>query len=617
MANTNSTLTLSFLDFDTLKDNFKSFLKSQDKFKDYNYDGSNMSVLLDVMSYNSYLNSFYLNMVASEMFLDSAQLYDSVISHAKELNYLPASVRSSSAKLNLTLETTALDGIMTIPKGTKFRGYNSNGSYTFTTNTNITTTSSNDTFTFANLQIFEGVYYQDSYIVDYDNERQEFILTTEGSDINSIVVNVTEDDISKDYKVKQNLFGLNSNSEIYFVQPTRNNLYEIKFGDGLFGKKPKHGSLVTINYRVGTGNLADGISEFTLSDDLGVYNLGKVNGDTIEIVEASSGGAAQEDISSIKFAAPRYFATQQRAVSSDDYSSLVFSQFSNEVSDVNVYGGQEVVPKQYGRVMLAIKPSVGVIASQYLKDSIYNYLQEYIALPNRIVIEDPDYFYCSVISKVQYDQAIATKSPSELQSDCISSIVTYSKNNLEIFGKDLRYSKLVKQIDDSDASITSNDTEIRIVKKLTPAIGTDTSYNIQTGNEIYYNSTVYVSNTVHESYHTSSYDLHSEHTSILSSRFTYNSNDGKTYPLSFIEEDQKGNLVVFVTVADQLIKNDIIGNVDYATGEINIENINVADYTGSINLYIKTDTKDILSKQNKILIIDPADVIVDVIEQLV
>jgi hypothetical protein len=610
-ANTNSTLTLSSLDFDTLKDNFKSFLQSQDKFKDYDYNGSNISVLLDILSYNSYLNSFYLNMAVSEMFLDSAQLYDSVISHSKELNYVPASARSSSAKINFTVDVLGQDGILTLPKGTRFRGYNSNSSYIFTTNNTLTILSSNDTFSTSNLEIFEGEYYQDTYIVNYNEENQKFLLTNQKSDINSVVVNVTEDSSSKDYKRKDHLFGLNGNSEIYFIQPSRDNLYEIVFGDGLFGKKPKHGATVKISYRVTFGEEADNINAFDFVED---YYFDIPN---IEVVEISSGGAEQESIESVKFAAPRYFATQQRAVSSDDYSSLVFSQFSNEVSDVNVYGGQEVVPKQYGKVMLAIKPSVGVIASQYLKDSIYNYLQEYIALPNRIVIEDPDYFYCSVISKVQYDQAISTKSPSELQSDCISSIVTYSKNNLEIFGKDLRYSKLVKQIDDSDASITSNDTEIRIVKKLTPAIGTDTSYNIQTGNEIYYNSTVYVSNTVHESYHTSSYDLHSEHTSILSSRFTYNSNDGKTYPLSFIEEDQKGNLVVFVTVADQLVKNDIVGSVDYATGEINIENINVADYTGSINLYIKTDTKDILSKQNKILIIDPADITVDIIEQLV
>lgn len=614
----NSSVVLSTLDFDSLKANLKQYMQTQSVFRDYNFEASNINVLLDVLSYNSYLNTFYLNMVASEMFLDSAQNYDSVVSHAKELNYLPRSTRSSSAEITLTVNSTNFNGRMTVPKGTRFTGVNSNGSYTFTTNESTTVTSGSNTYTVANLQIFEGNYFSDSYIMNYNIENQQFLLTNQGADIDSLTVTIIENSGANTttFTRVSNLFGLNSNSNVYFIEPAQNGLYEVVFGDSLFGRKPLNGAVINLEYRVANGLEADGVSKFSLSTDLGPTNGGTVNSSSISVIANSSGGSSQEGIESIRFSAPRYFATQQRAVAIDDYSSLILANFSEQISDINVYGGQDVQPKKYGRVIISVKPTNGTVAPQYVKNEITKYLQDYIALPNRVEITDPEYFYCSIISNVQYDQNTTTKTASELKTLILNTISSYSQNNLEKFDNDLRYSKLVTTIDNADPSIVSNETDLRIVKRITPNLNVKSTYTININNPIYFTSTTYVTNSAHTSLHTDAFDLHSEHTSVLSSNFTYNSTDGKSYPLSFIEDDQFGNLRIFSPVGNNLVVTDQIGTVDYITGEIVISNLNVARYNDYISIYVRTDTRDLIAKQNGILIIDPNDVKITMLEKL-
>lgn len=617
----NSSVVLSTLDFNSLKANLKQYLQSQSTFKDYNFDGSNMSVLLDVMSYNTYLNAFYLNMVASEMFLDSAQKYDSVISHAKELNYIPNSAKSSSSVITLNVVASNTGGTLTVPKGTRFSGTNSNGSFIFTTDETTTVVSSasgNNNFTVANLQIYEGNYFTDTYVMNYNIENQQFLMSNRNADTSSLSVTITENAGSTNTTFKQakGLVGLNSNSSVYFLQAAQDGLYEIVFGENLFGRKPLNGAIITMNYRVAAGSSADGVNKFSLVSDLGPNNGGTIDTSSVTTVSNSSGGSSQESIESVRFAAPRYFATQQRAVTSDDYSSLILSNFGEQISDVLVYGGQESEPKKYGRVIVAVKPSSGTIAPNYVKDNISNYLRDLVALPNRVEIEDPDYAYCSVVSRVQYDENITTRTASEIKTSVINNIVNYSKNNLEKFDNDLRYSKVVSVIDGSDPSIVSNQTDLRLIKRLSPTLNTNEKYSIKTFNPIFYTSTVYTPNAEHTALHSDPYSLHSEHTSILSSTFTYNSTDGKSYPLSFIEEDQRGNLRVFSPIGNELIVTDVIGTVNYVTGEIVINRLNAANYNNYISLYIRTETSDLIAKQNKILIIDPSDIIVEMLGKL-
>lgn len=612
----NSSLTLSSIDFDSLKNNFKEFLKTQSVFKDYDFNGSNINVLLDVMAYNSYLNAFYLNMVASEMFLDSAQKYDSVISHAKELNYVPRSTRSSAAEVEVVLSTTGIDGKITIPKGTRFSGTNANGNFTFTTDETKVYVSGNSTFTLANLQIYEGNYFNDSYVVDYNIENQQFLISNRNIDTNSITVSVIENNGATNtaFTKASTLFGLNDKSNVYFLQGAQNNQYEVVFGDGLFGRKPLNGAVVSLNYRVASGPIADGINSFILADDLGPVNNGTATVQSYKVITSSSSGAEQESIESIRFAAPRYFATQQRAVSADDYSALVLNNFGGEISDVTVYGGQEAEPKLYGRVIVSLKPASGTIAPDYIKNEISNYLLEYIALPNRVLINDPDYVFCSVYSEIQYNKNTTTKTAEEIRSGVLTSIKNYSINNLEKFGKDLRYSRLVSDIDETDTSIVSNDTDLRIIKRITPNLNQKTSYKITIGNVLYYDSTSFSTNAQHKLLHDSELDIRTTHATLISSRFTYNAKDGKVYELAFFEDDANGNIVLYAPIEQDILPIENVGTINYVTGEIILNEINVANYTNHISLYVRSRYKDIFAAQNRIIIIDPNDVTVSVVE---
>lgn len=599
----NNSLNLSSLDFDTLKVNFKEYMKSQSVFKDYDFDGSNISVLLDVMSYNSYLNSFYLNMVASEMFLDSAQKYESVISHAKELNYAPRSAHASIANISFTVATSGIGNKLTIPKGTRFFGFNSNGSYNFVTDQTTSYISSNSLFTIDNLQINEGTYFQDSFIMDYDNETQRFVLSNKNIDTTTLSVIVTETGVGNtEFTKRDTLFGLNDTSEIFFLQGSENNKYEIVFGDGLFGRKPINGSTITVSYIVTNGSEGNGVDNFTIGDDLAETNGGLATVSDITVITPSITGANQENIESIRFSAPRYFAAQQRAVSSDDYASLVITKFGGQVDDVVIYGGQELEPKLYGRVIVSVKPSGSTVAPDYLKNEIINYLQDYIALPNRVKVSDPDYFYIKINTSVQYNIRSGNKSLSEVSSVVLNAIDDFSNEHLEKFGNDFRYSRLVTHIDSSDIYITSNDTKVYLTKKITPKLNFATSFDISFNNaaeqEGVYDGVAYPDERV-----------------LSSTAFTYIDNDNNVWPISFMEDDALGNIIIYKFINNQkYVINNKVGSIDYSTGRVSITNLKVSEYVNNISLYLSTLNRDIIASKNMILIIDPNDIEINVKE---
>jgi hypothetical protein len=605
----NSSLTLTSLDFDTLKQNFKTYLSSQSVFKDYNFDGSNINVLLDVMSYNSYLNSFYLNMVASEMFMDSAQKYESVISHAKELNYVPKSARSAEAEITFTAEAKGISSPLYINRGAKFSGRNSNGFFTFITDTRQSFVSSNNTFQINNLKLYEGSYVTDSYLVDYSVENQRFLLSNKNIDTTSIVVNVIENNGSTNtvFSKADTLFGLDSLSNIYFLQGAENNKYEIVFGDGLFGRKPLNASVVSVEYRITNGTDALGVDNFSLIQNIGSDNGGVLSVTNLVVSSNSSGGANQESIDSIKFSAPRYFATQQRAVATDDYSSLILSNFGGIVSDVNVYGGETLKTKLYGRVLVCLKPKGALVAPNYVKDQISNYLLNYIGLPTRVLITDPDYLYINVDSTVQYNTTSTTKLSVDIQSAVRTSIKQFSSNNLEKFNSDFRYSKFVYAVDNADPSITSNSTDIKISKRLAPTLNYSTNYTL------YFNNSTEIEPAA-AGYDPSKSARFYDEPEITSSPFTYVGNDGTVYDLCYYRDDNFGVLVIYRIVQNVFtIIQDNAGTVDYANGIININNLTTSYYGNYISIYMKPRDKDIIVSQDKILLIDLADVNVNVI----
>ena len=397
---------------------------------------------------------------------------------------------------------------------------------------------------------------------------------------------------------------MNDISTVYFIQAVEGGKYEIKFGDGLFGKKPINGASINVDYIVTNGSDGNGVENFVLSDNIGPGNGGEATASDITVITSSIQGANQESIENIRFNAPRYYATQQRAVSVDDYYSLVRAEFGGAVDDVIIYGGQDLEPKLYGRVIVSIKPTASITASSLLKNDIINYLQDYIALPNRIIVTDPEYFYIDVTTTVQFNSKLTTKYSTEIKSMILDGIINFSKDHLEKFGNDFRYSRFVTHIDSLDQSITSNDTRVKIVKRLTPKLLFATSFDIRFNNgaeqEGYYNGVAYPDERV-----------------LGSTSFSYVDEDDNIYPNCYLEDDAVGNVIVYTYLKGvrTVLKADI-GTIDYNTGMVTISNLKTADYDGYIELSLTTKNKDIIASKNVVLLIDPVDVNIEIIETI-
>lgn len=594
MANTNSTASLLELDFADLKESFKTYLRTQPQFKDYDFDGSNVNVLLDLLAYNTYKNNFYHNMVISEMFLDSAQLRPSVVSHAKELNYLPRSRKSAKAKIKVDFTATRESAPYFIPKGSPFTALVKNQAFTFTTAENIVCTSGNTSFSFTT-NIYEGVYTQDSYIVDISEEFPKYRITNKNVDIDSLTVSVYEDgsDTAAVYKKTDTLLGLSKDSQIFFIQAVDNGFYEILFGDNFFGKKPKAGSTVVLEYRTSSGPVANGSKQFSVDfDPTNADEL--ISTPELTVLEVSADGLYEQTTESIRLYAPRYFASQQRAVATDDYKSIILSKFSGTIDDVTVYGGETTEQKLYGRVVIALKPTSSTIAPDFIKDEISTYMKEFISLPTRIILTDPDYFYLSVNSVVQYDTTVTDKTPTEIQGIVKQAIQTFSTDNLEKFDLDFRYSRFVNAIDNADGSITSNDTTITLIKELFPKTNDFNSYNINYNNQLQLGNSVFPV--------------------VTSSAFTYQNDDGTTFPLSYIKDDGQGVLQVYtISNNKNVILNSNIGSVNYTTGLVLINKLKTTFYDEYLCIHVITAAKDIIMNKNKLMYIDPEDVKISVI----
>ena len=606
----NTSLSLTSLDFDTLKANFKGFLTSQPQFKDFNFEGSNMNVLLDVMSYNTYLNSFYLNMVSSEMFMDTAQKYDSVVSHAKELNYLPKSAKSSLATVYFDASTIGITPPFSIPKGVTFSGTNSNGVFTFSTNQLHNYQSANSTYTVTGLNLYEGVYTTDVFVVDYTVETQRFLLTNQNIDIDSLIVTVSESGNDTVFTRVQTLFGLSEISNVYFLQGAQNGLYEVVFGDGLFGRKPDNLAVLSIEYRVCSGPMADGIDSFLCTMDLGQINGGTASISTPVASAISAGGADPESIESIRFSAPRYFATQQRALASDDYSSLVLDNYGGQIDAVSVYGGETLEPKQYGRVVVSLKPMGGTVTPNYLKNEISSFLKAYTSLPTRIIIADPEYFYLGIDTVVQYEKVSTTKLVTEIQSLIVNSIDTWGQDNLGQFGTDFRYSKFVAAIDAVDPSLTSNNTDVYMIKRLAPLLGYASGFSIS------FNNSASIEQT--SPGYTKNKPFHDEPV-LTSTKFTYLDADGNSWENCFFRDDNLGKIVIYSVIDGEFtVINPLIGLVNYTTGRVDIQKFITTYYDQYIAIKYRTLNKDVIIGQNAIALIDinSYDVNVSVIETL-
>lgn len=586
----NSNINLINLDFDTLKNNFKTYLKSQDKFKDYDFEGSNMSVLLDLLSYNTYLNSFYTNMVASEMFLDTAQLRDSVVSHAKELNYLPRSFKSAEATINIVINTGSPSiKSVTIPKGTSFSTRIGSNSFSFSTNRNIVVSGNNGVFTASNISIYEGDYVNDTYTVDYTQLNQRFIISNPTVDTGSITVTVLEDNGANalEYSYETSLLGLTVDSKAFFLQPAENEKYEVVFGDGVIGRKPKDGAVVIIDYRVTNGELPNGAFKFSSDGPIDTHS-----NVSITTVTSAIGGAVSESLESIRFNAPRHFTTQERAVTASDYETLLRINFP-EINAVSAYGGEEEIPPQYGRVFISIDISdVEGLPTTKLND-YYRFVKSRSPISIEPVFKDPEFTFVDVVSLVNYDANKTDLSTGDIRTLVISAINEYNTTNLNNFKKTLRYSRLLDAIDGAHPAIISNETTVRAIKVIRPTV--DIVQNIVVKFNLPLENNVYQASPTRH--------LAAVRQTIASSTFTY---EGK---ICSIEDDGDGALKLISTdiTFDNVIKD--IGTVDYNTGELNINGFSLTSYdqVNGIKIYARPRSNDIYSTKNTILNIRTED----------
>ena len=479
----NSSIILSNIDFDTHKNTLKQYLRSQTRFKDYDFEGSNMNVLLDILSYNTFHNMFYLNMVASEMFLDSAQIRDSVVSHAKELNYVPRSFRSAEANVNMSIVTTdTTKRTIPIPKGTTFTSRFNNRNYTFSTGELVTltdyTVNANSTLTFdgSNIQLYEGYYVNDTFTFVNDG-TQRFILSNRNCDIDSATVTVIEDTGANTlvYTKASSLFGVDGDSQVFFVQPAENETYEITFGDGVSGRKPKDNSIVSVEYRVSNGQLPNGCNTFRA--DTTIDGESAV---TISTNSAAAGGSVSEDIESIKYNAPRHFTTQERAVTTEDYENLLKQNFS-EINAVSAYGGEDLTPPQFGKVFVAVDLVDVDGLPEVKKDQYYRFLKPRSPVSIDPEFVDPGYTYIEVTSIVNYNLNTTKLSSEDIRTIVTSAIRQYALDNLNDFNRVFRYSKVTNAIDSAQGAIISNETSVKLIKIVTPTLGALETFNLGNG----------------------------------------------------------------------------------------------------------------------------------------
>ena len=578
-------LNVSELSFDGIKNNLKTYLRARPEFTDYDFEGSNLSALLDVLSYNTYINAYYLNMIGSESFLDSAQVKSSVVSHAKELNYVPRSRTSPRSLVTFTINTGAdTPKTVVIPEFFTVKATVNNVSMDFSTDSAITVyQNASGAYQSDSVFVYEGKIVTE--IFNYPSDTK-FVLSSTNIDISSVkmqVINSSTDNTTNDYNLADSLVGLTPLSQVYFIQGVNSDQYEIVFGDGVVGQALSPGNIVKVMYRSTNGELGNKVYSFTSPNKIGNYSV------AVSTNLAAAHGSERENIDSIKFYAPRHFTTQNRAVTKDDYINLVREKYP-EISAINVYGGEDADPPQYGKALISMVASGNnPIIPDDLKTNIIDYLKTK-SLTIAPVIVDPIFLFVEINADVYYNPTLTSKTAQQLKSDVLNQIISFDTLNLTDFGNDLRRSKLSTYIDASDTSIVSNNLDLRAVYKITPTRTVKDSVIFSFDNPI--------NRPIQYAYNINETEV------IRSSTFYYNYNN-TIINNARLTDDGKGNLRIYYSTPSQpvVILDSIVGTVDYATGKMNF-NINAWDYNQSIDIYAKFLNPDIIVNANKYLKID-------------
>ena len=597
MATTRKRLSVTEFDFDEVKNNLKVFMRNQSEFKDYDFEGSGLSALLDVLAYNTHYLGFNANMLANEMFLDSAQLRSSVVSHAKTLGYTTRSSTAAKAVVDVFLNTT--NASATMPAGTVFTSSVGDTSYQFVTTQSVTAFNSGSFVQFNNVTIAEGSFVATRYTVDTQNVEQRFVINDDRADTTTLTIKVQNsatDTGSATYTRATDIAGLTSTSNVYFLQEVEDGKFEVYFGDGILGNAVEDGNIIIMNYVVTNKGAANGASAFSSS-----AAIDTVNSVNVRTVSSSAGGSEPESIESVKYNAPLDYASQGRCVTTEDYKTYVRQLFANTQA-VSVWGGENGSFNsvtgvsdiaEYGKVFISVKSTTGLNLNKIQKSQLVNSLSPYTVASITPVVVDPESLYIILNCNFKYDSNATTSSKESLETLVSNTISTYNTDYLKVFNSVFRHSQFTSLVDNTDNSILSNITTVSLGSFYTPNTSGSFSFTIQFGNPLF--------------------NPHSGHNAagggiIASTGFYIQDNTNEM----FFDEDGSGNLRIYYLVSGvRTYHSEVAGTVNYATGLVSVNPVYITSVSNvdnnvstAIRLTASPASTDIVGKRNQIIEID-------------
>jgi hypothetical protein len=588
-------LQVSDFDFDDIKANLKSFLQDQSEFQDYDFEGSGFAVLIDLLAYNTHYLGFNANMLANEMYLDSADIRKNIVSLAKMLGYTPTSSKSPVATIDILMNNIATSVTsITMAKGTAFTTTVDGETYQFVTNAAHTITPTSGVYKFFNIPLYEGTLVTFKYTVDSTDVDQRFIIPSVNADTSTLKVSVqnsASDTTTSTYTLATGVTSLTSTSKVYFLQEMEDGKFETYFGDGVLGTNLTDGNIVILEYIVSNRDQANGASVFSLSGNIGGFT--DVSPTT---VSSAQGGADAQAKESIRFNAPLQYSAQDRAVTTGDYETIVQSIYPNAQS-VSAWGGEDDETPVYGVVKIAIKAASGSTLTNATKTDIVTQLKKFNVAAVRPEIVDPETTKILLTSDIKFDAKSTTKTAETIKSNVITTLTNYNTNTLSQFDGVFRYSKVTGLIDDTDTSILSNITTLKIRKDFTPTLAASTKYNVYFRNSLY--------------------NPHSGHNAaaggiLESSGFKIS---GDTSTVFFLDDDGQGNIRRYsFSGATRVYANETQGTIDYDTGAITINSLSVLSVENirgaastKIELTVTPKSNDVVPVRDQILEIDTAN----------
>lgn len=599
MAIDSKRIRVSELDFDTIKGNLINYLKGQSEFSDYDFEGSGLSVLMDVLAYNTHYNALYTNLAVNEMFLDSASKRSSVVSLAKTLGYTPHSARSAVATIEMVVRnTTSYPSVLALPAKSAFSTVVDGKTYSFYNSGEVSATlTAGSTYTFSNLEIKEGIPLSFKYTVA---DGQKYVIPNANVDMSTLTVRVQESATS-DYFVTFNpattLVELDSTSNVYFSKEIDGGMFEIVFGDGVISSSLSNGNVVHLDYFVSNKTAPNGARVFTYN---GPSLLGGTT--TVTVLSIAAGGSDAESIDSIKFNAPKLYTAQNRAVTPDDYKALIYANYPY-IRSVSVWGGEDNSPPVYGKTFICAKPQDATkLTTQQKNDILTSLLSSRNVVSITPEIVDPDYISIGLNVTAYYNERETTKSSAQLKSQVIDTVYAYDENELQRFDGMFRYSKLSRLIDQSDPAITHNITTVVLRRKIDPRYNVSAEYLINLINPIY------TEGVPEQAVSSSGFYIHGSDT------------------IHYLEDDGVGNIQLFYhgaadtnvgttgTITTHIIVDPKIGTVDYANGIVRIHSLNITALADAyFELTIKPQSNDVVSAYTQIAEIDKDNLVVNVI----